>query len=207
MKARTSTAMAATTHRSRQRAAAVSASPLLKSLAVIVSQGRGSIEYAITALIDVLDVADSDPDLERDDEDADEFQDGPIPAVSRAGPGEEEDAEPNGDAEPSLGSSEVHVGVYGPDADQTHWAGGGTDDRECDGDDREFSAQPTTGASHGALAPHEVAAIEDDIVAKARQKVRRRSISAGKVMPCRGGLPVAVHLDHRGRPGQWRPVR
>jgi hypothetical protein len=77
---------------------------------------RTLIAHAIESLILLLDEIDGDADVE-DGHDL------------------EEEA-----AEPSLGASEWHPiprEFGGPSGDQRHWAEGGQDDREDDGDDLE----------------------------------------------------------------------
>ena len=83
---------------------------------------RARIERAVERMIAALDVLDA-PDEDREEDDP---------------------AEDNGDAEPSLGSQQATpspcafgYGGYSSQGHQLNWADGGRDDREYDGDDLE----------------------------------------------------------------------
>lgn len=94
---------------------------------------RAAIAVSIERLIDLLDAAEGDPDLEPDlsgfDHQTDDREDD-------AGDSRESDF---ADDEPSLGSEERHPHIWcAPHhGDQSHWAYGAKDDREDDGDDLE----------------------------------------------------------------------
>jgi len=122
-----------------------------------------AIAMSIERLIDLLDAADGDPDLEANGDERDQSylddhlhrhalcareDDEPYLGWPNAGqrPNNEMSSdldreEDNADGEPNLGSFEQHPHIWCKpyDGDQSRWASGVVDDREDDGDDLEPS--------------------------------------------------------------------
>ena len=95
---------------------------------------RQRIERLVEHLLELLDEADGDPDLE--------------PSFGAYNDGAPDEAEPDGDDEPSLGSPNPEPDVFGYEGaiiglvrydgfDQRNWSSGRDDDREGEHDGRE----------------------------------------------------------------------
>ncbi|MBL8576127.1 MAG: hypothetical protein JNK47_02790 [Mesorhizobium sp.] len=96
---------------------------------------RASISTSIEKLINMLDDMEPDPDLELNGDEFDQSYPNGCQKTDQPYEDAEEDdcGEANGDDEPSLGAQEVRY-----PCSQEHWAQGGKDDREDDGDSEPF---------------------------------------------------------------------
>jgi len=163
------------------------AAPPVVSVDAIAASGRPAVEAAIEQLIARLDELDGDPDREPDNEDACDAEDfSRAPGFAVLNIGDADDAEQNGDDEPSLGSLHDHW------ANQSRWGVGATSDLEQDFDD--FEPDVDDEADHEGSPDYDTGPDAE----AARKRL---------------GLPTApqppgplVLLDPQGRPGVWLPV-
>ena len=124
---------------------------------------REAIEAEIERLVELLDTADGDPDLEETGDEADAaWPEGRSHLGGFVTPGLNEDSEDDGLTEPSLGAPEVTVNVptvdlFSPsrsnDGSQVHWAKGRGDDDEAVNEDfdegDQDSGEPIPGGEYG----------------------------------------------------------